>query len=102
MTEDQENLLGAAATQHSPAIAGCLAGLNQIAKNHGDKNGDAVFVGFLMVLFSSIMDEENEHAIASCSRRLRGMVWPEQQELRRRLEKLLDDIGIVDDTHAYN
>jgi len=102
MTEDQEHLLGAAASQYSPAIAGCLEGLNQIAKNQGDEEGDAVFVGLLMVLFSSIMDEENEQAITSCSRRLRGMVWPDQQELRRRLEKLLDDIGIVDDTHAYN
>ena len=63
---------------------------------------NVVLGGMLLALGGYLMDDDNSGDVERLVEALGCDNWPQKQEARRRFNKFLDGLGLVDDTHLYN
>ena len=56
----------------------------------------------LLALGGYLMDDDNAKEVERLVSALACDNWPAKVEVRRRLDRFLDGLGLVDDTHLYN
>ena len=61
-----------------------------------------VLGGMLLALGGYLMDDDNAKEVERLVSALACDNWPAKVEVRRRLDRFLDGLGLVDDTHLYN
>lgn len=86
-----------------PVFARFMANMTEkcMTQNPGS-NGDEAFAALLLLFISVLEEDMNNEGVSRVTEEFAQFPWPDAAGMRRKFNKLLDDMGFVDDTHMFN
>ena len=100
-------------TYHLPIVAGgknllptYAAFMSRMTEHCLQQNpgghGDEAFAALLLLFISVLAEDMNNEGVSRVTEEFAQFPWPDAAGVRRKFNKLLDDMGFVDDTHMFN